>query len=260
MTTATSGIGKLLVIDSNVLFAKRLSNALREEGFEVNHSMEAAYALTMLEWDMPDAILCATNLREMGAFEIVPILHADQKTSHIPVIALGEDSENSLMAAFRAGCDDCVSRKLAPEGIAAHVRTFLRSREEGFQPTQMLESSQTSLEGNLSHLDLPGVIQMLQHSRQSGSLHINAGETDGILIFDGGQLTHAEAGDLVGDDAVIQIVKYCNKVESGVYKFIHGYAPGTRTVLHSATELMLQALREIDEEQEQQPSDEGVLP
>jgi len=73
-------------------------------------------------------------------------------------------------------------------------------------------------------------------------------------------LSHAEAGDLIGDDAVIQIVKCCNQVESGVYKFIHGYAPATRTVLHSATELMLQALREIDEEQEQQPSDEGVLP
>ena len=66
-------------------------------------------------------------------------------------------------------------------------------------------------------------------------------------------MSHAEAGDLIGDDAVIQIVKCCNQVESGVYKFIHGYAPATRTVLHSATELMLQALREIDEEQEQQP-------
>jgi len=33
---------------------------------------QAAYALTMLEWNAPAAILCATNLREMGALEMAP--------------------------------------------------------------------------------------------------------------------------------------------------------------------------------------------
>jgi CheY-like chemotaxis protein len=257
MNTAAASIGKLLVIDSNVLFAKRLTNALREQGFEVSHALEASYALTMLEWDTPCAILCATNLREMNAYDIVPILHQDPKTAHIPVIAIGDDGEKGLMAAYRAGCDDCVSRQQGVDSIANQVRQFLRSREEGFQPTQMLDVSQTALEGNLSHLDLPGVIQMLSHSRQSGSLHINSGDTDGVIVFDNGQVSHAEAVDLVGDDAVIQIVKNCNRAEKGVYKFIHGFTPATRTVLRSATELMLQALREIDEQE--RPSDEVLL-
>jgi CheY-like chemotaxis protein len=257
MNTATASIGKLLVIDSNVLFAKRLSAALRDQGFEVVHAMDAAYALTMLEWDTPCAILCATNLREMSAYDIVPILHQDAKTAQIPVIAIGDDSEKGLMASYRAGCDDCVSRQQGADSIANQVRQFLRSREEGFQPTQMLESSLTALEGNLSHLDLPGVIQMLSHSRQSGSLHINSGDIDGIIVFDNGQVSHAETNDVVGDDAVIHIVKSCNCAEKGVYKFIHGFIPATRTVLRSATELMLQALREIDEREE--PGEEVLL-
>jgi CheY-like chemotaxis protein len=257
MNSASAAIGKLLVIDSNVLFAKRLSNALREQGFEVVHAMDAAYALTMLEWDTPNAILCATNLREMNAYDIVPILHGDAKTAAIPVIAIGDDGEKGLMASYRAGCDDCVSRQQGADSIANQIRQFLRSREEGFQPTQMLESSLTALEGNLSHLDLPGVIQMLSHSRQTGSLHINSDDTDGVIVFDNGQVSHAEANESVGDDAVIQIVKNCNKAEKGVYKFIHGFAPATRTVMRSATELMLQALREIDEEE--RPMDEVLL-
>jgi CheY-like chemotaxis protein len=257
MSTTTASIGKLLVIDSNVLFAKRLTGALREQGFEVTHAMDAPYALTMLEWDTPSAILCATNLRQMSAYDIVPILHGDAKTSQIPVIAIGENGEQGLMAAYRAGCDDCVSRQQGAESIANQVRQFLRSREEGFQPTQMLESSLTALEGNLSHLDLPGVIQMLSHSRQNGSLHINSGDTDGIIVFDNGQVSHAETVDIVGDDAVIQIVKNCTRAEEGVYKFIHGFTPATRTVLRSATELMLQALREIDEDE--RPLDEVLL-
>ncbi len=240
---------RLLVIDSNVLFARRLGDALKREGFEVTHSTASAYALTMLEYNPPAAILCATNLREMGAYDIPPILHADPKTAHIPIIAMGDGDDWALMNAFRAGCDDFVDRRIGADNIAAHVRVFLRSHDEGFQPTQMLESSETALEGSLTHLDLPGVIQMLQHSRQTGALHVNAGSTDGLLFFDAGDVVHAESGELVGDDAVVHIVKSCNGVEAGVYKFVPGDTAPTRTVMRSATELMLDAMRAYDEGQ-----------
>ena len=238
---------RILLIDSNVFFAKRLTETLKQEGMEVTHSTQAAYALTMLEWDTPAAILCATNLREMSAFDLPRIVHSDHKTSHIPIIALGDGGDQALMAAFRAGCDDYVDRKLGPEHIAAHVRTFLKSHDEGFQPTQMLGRSETALSGSLSHLDLLGVVQMLAHSRQSGALHINTADLDGVMFFDAGEISHAEAGDRIGDEAVIQIVKRTNGIVNGVYKFVPGASATTRTVLRSATELMLGALRELDE-------------
>jgi DNA-binding response OmpR family regulator len=243
----SSAGAKLLLIDSNVFFAKRLGEALKQEGMEVTHSTQAAYALTMLEWDTPAAILCATNLREMNALDLPRIVHGDQKTAHIPIIALGDGGDHALMAAFRAGCDDYVDRKLGPEHIAAHVRTFLKSHEEGFQPTQMLGGSDTALSGSLSHLDLLGVVQMLAHSRQSGALYINAADLDGVIFFDTGDISHAEAGECIGDQAVIEIVKRTNGIENGVYKFVPGASATTRTVLRSATELMLDALRELDE-------------
>jgi hypothetical protein len=112
----------------------------------------------------------------------------------------------------------------------------------------MLNTQETALEGSLSHLDLPGIIQMLGHSRQTGALHINAGVADGIIFFDAGEVSHAEMGDLIGDDAVVHIVKNCDGLEKGVYKFVPGYTAATRTVLRSVTELMLAALRELDEE------------
>ena len=240
--------GKILLIDSNVFFARRVTDALRHEGFEVSHSTQSGYALTMLEYDTPSVILCSTSLREINAHELPPIIHADPKTAHIPVIAMGEGSENSLMEAFRAGCADYVDKRLGPELIAGHIKSFLRSNAEGFQPVQMLGSSDTALSGNLLHLDLPGVLQMLAHSRQSGALYVNAGVIDGIVFFDNGTITHAESGDLIGDDAVVQIVKCSNGVDSGGYKFVPGETASTRTVLRSATELMLEALRELDED------------
>jgi CheY-like chemotaxis protein len=238
---------RILLIDSNVLFAKRLGDALKREGFEVTTTTQATYALTALEYDAPTAIVCATNMREMGALEIAQIIHADTKNANLPIIATGDGSQGALMEAFQAGCDDYVDRHLSPATIANHVKNIIVSKVDGFQPTQMLGQADTSLSGNLTHHDLTGVMQMLSQARQTGALTINAGETDAVLFFDAGEIVHAECGPLFGDEAVLEILKNCVRCESGVYKFVYGAANAQRTVLRSATDLMLDAMREYDE-------------
>ncbi|HTV57965.1 MAG TPA: DUF4388 domain-containing protein [Verrucomicrobiae bacterium] len=245
--SANPQLPRVLLIDSNVYFAKRLGDALKQQGFDVVPCTQGAYALTMIEYNAPTAILCATNLREMGAYEIAPILRADPKTANIALIAIGAGGDQALLESYRVGCDDYIDRRRPPADLAAHIRSFLLSRQDGFQPTQMLSSADTDLSGSLSHLDLPGVIQMLEQARQSGGLHINAGVTDGIIFFEGGQIAHAECGSLFGDEAVLQIVKACQGAAHGVYKFVYGAAAPQRTVLRSATDLMLDAMREFDE-------------
>jgi CheY-like chemotaxis protein len=237
---------KILLIDSNVYFAKRLSDALKREGFEVSCNTQAAHALTAIEYDAPTAIICATNMREMDALDIARIIRADAKNTALPIIALGDGSQRALMQAFQAGCDDYIDRQRAPGVIAAHVKQIIISKAEGFQPTQMLAQADTSLSGSLTHHDLPGVIQMLGHAHQTGALHINAGETDALLFFDAGEITHAECGALFGDEAVIHILKSVHN-GAGVYKFVYGATSAQHTVLRSATDLMLDAMREFDE-------------
>jgi two-component system, cell cycle response regulator DivK len=274
MSATTAGTAvRVMLIDSNVLFSRRLGDALRREGLEVVHASQSAYALTMLEWNTPAAILCATNLREMGALEIAPLLRADPKTAQIPLVAISSGDSAALMEAFRAGCDECVDRRRPPEEIASHIRNMLLSRQEGFQPTQMLPGSETSLSGNIEHHDVTSVLQMLNQARQTGALHINssggsggasgsggadgAAGVDGIIFFDAGEMTHAECDTLFGDEAVIHILKACQKAPSGVYKFSYGAPALHRTVLRSATELMLDAMREFDEGERDQAEQES---
>ena len=238
---------KILLIDTNVYFSKRLGDALKREGFEVTASTQPSFALTTLEYDLPAAIVCSTNMREMGALEIARLVRADSKNSALPIIALGDGSQRALMEAFQAGCDDYIDRQRPPAVIATHVKNIIISKAEGFQPTQMLAQADTSLSGSLTHHDLPGVMQMLGHAHQTGALHINSGNTDALLFFDAGEITHAECGTLFGDEAVIHILKSCVQNNSGVYKFVYGSASQQRTVLRSATDLMLDAMREFDE-------------
>jgi CheY-like chemotaxis protein len=239
--------GKILLIDTNVYFSKRLSDALKREGFEVACSTQPAFALTTLEYDAPSAIVCSTNMREMGALDIARMIRADVRNSAMPIIALGDGGQRALMEAFQAGCDDYIDRTRPPAVIATHVKNIIISKAEGFQPTQMLTQSDTSLSGSLTHHDLPGVMQMLGHAHQTGALHINSGETDALLFFDAGTIAHAECGSLFGDEAVIHILKNCFHNNSGIYKFVYGSASTQRTVLRSATDLMIDAMREVDE-------------
>jgi DNA-binding response OmpR family regulator len=245
--------GKVFIVDTNLLFVKRLSEALRERGFEAVHCAEPAYALTMIEWNMPVAILCATSSRESEGFDIPAILRADTKTSHIPVIAIGDRGRQSQLEILRAGYEDFLDRRLGAEEITAHLISLLSSHRDGFQPTQMLAPSETAMDGRLSLVDLPGVIQVLSQSRQTGGLHINADATDGIIFFDAGEITHAESGQLAGDDAIIQLVKSCYLTKDGIYKFIPGDAGTLRTVQGSLNALILDALRQLDEKERDAP-------
>jgi DNA-binding NarL/FixJ family response regulator len=247
---------KILLIDTNVYFSKRLGDALKREGFEVISSTQPSFALTTLEYDPPTAIVCSTSMREMGALDIARLVRADAKNSALPVIALGDGSQRALMEAFQAGCDDYIDRTRPPAVIATHVRNIIVSKAEGFQPTQMLPQADTSLSGSLSHHDLPGVMQMLGHAHQTGALHINSGDTDALLFFDAGEITHAECGALFGDEAVIHILQSCMRNNSGVYKFVYGSSSARHTVLRSATDLMLDAMRELDESAHQSRQDE----
>ena len=49
MSSPSVGAPRILLIDSNVYFSKRVSDGLQQQGFEVTVSTQAAYALTMLE-------------------------------------------------------------------------------------------------------------------------------------------------------------------------------------------------------------------
>jgi len=247
---------KILLIDTNVYFSKRLSDALKREGFEVACSTQPSFALTTIEYDPPAAIVCSTSMREMGALDIARLVRADAKNSALPVIALGDGSQRALMEAFQAGCDDYIDRTRPPAVIATHVRNIIISKAEGFQPTQMLPQADTSLSGSLTHHDLPGVMQMLGHAHQTGALHINSGDTDALLFFDAGEITHAECGALFGDEAVIHILQSCMRNNSGIYKFVYGSSSAKHTVLRSATDLMLDAMREMDESAHQSRQDE----
>ena len=113
----------------------------------------------------------------------------------------------------------------------------------------MLSTAETALSGSLSHLDLPGRdADARPGAAKPARCTSTPDDTDGIIFFEGGEIVHAECDSLFGDEAVTEIVKTCHSATAGVYKFIYGATASQRTVLRSATDLLLDAMREFDED------------
>ncbi len=239
---------RILLIEPNLAFARRLTAALRSQDFEVQYCTQAEYALTMVEWNMPSAIICATNLQKPSDTEVPSILASDPKTSHIPVIALGDNHPQALINAYRAGYDDYFDRGLGAENVAGRIVALLSNRREDFHPTQMLTDTQTSLKGRLSAINLPSVIQMVAQSDLTGALHISTESTTGTIYFMAGEILHAESGQLVGTEAATHLLKSCSNVEKGDYEFVSGNVAPECTVHLPVTKILLDAMRELDEE------------
>ena len=201
---APANLPRILLIDSNVYFVKRLSDALEHAG--IRSRAERRRPLTRSPCSNGTRPPPSSAPRISARWALTKWLRfcaPIRRPQSIPLIAVGDWR--------RSGVDGSLSRRLRrlrrPSPAARRIsprtsRSFLVSRQDGFQPTQMLSTAETALSGSLSHLDLPGVMQMLGQAQQTGALHINAHDTDGIIFFEGGQIVHAECDSLFGDEAV----------------------------------------------------------
>src|SRR3978361_405127 len=101
-----------------------------------------------------------------------------------------------------------------------------------------------AFQGSLKELPLPDIIQLVSVSGKTGvfSLRRN-GDSTGEIYLRGGQIVHAHAGDLRGEEAMYELAIW---PEGDL-----GFSPGTETELttiqKSNTNLLMEAARRIDE-------------
>lgn len=100
------------------------------------------------------------------------------------------------------------------------------------------------IQGSLAEIPPFVVIQMLEMGRKSGVLEVDEGDVgrSRLWLADGAPV-HAETVDQRGFDAAICIAN----VSSGRFSFEPGRAAPEHTIRASATELLLEASRHLDE-------------
>jgi len=100
-----------------------------------------------------------------------------------------------------------------------------------------------ALQGSLSELSLPDVIQMVSVSGKTGVFSVERNQERGRIYLRDGQIVDATVGALRGDNAVYEMAIW----SEGEFTFEPGMEPDKVTIQLSNANLMMEAARRLDE-------------
>lgn len=100
-----------------------------------------------------------------------------------------------------------------------------------------------AFQGSLKELPLPDIVQLVSVSGKTGAFQLKKGDISGEIFLRDGQMVHAQAGALEGEEAVYELSVW----SEGEFVFQPGRAAPATTIKRSNTNLLMEAARRIDE-------------
>jgi len=124
MTQADSPL--ILVVDDYQDAREMYAEYLQFSGFRVAEARNGNEAVAQAFSLRPDLILMDLSLPGMDGWEATRVLKADDRTKHIPVVALtGHALAGASEGARKAGCDSFVTKPCLPDDLVVEVRRML---------------------------------------------------------------------------------------------------------------------------------------
>ena len=116
----------ILVVDDYQDAREMYAEYLQFSGFRVAEARNGNEAVTQAFSLRPDLILMDLSLPGMDGWEATRLLKADDRTKHIPVVALtGHALAGASEGAKKAGCDSFVTKPCLPDDLVVEVRRML---------------------------------------------------------------------------------------------------------------------------------------
>jgi two-component system, chemotaxis family, protein-glutamate methylesterase/glutaminase len=95
--------------------------------------------------------------------------------------------------------------------------------------------------GTITNTSLPDVIQLICISRNSCRMTVKSGSKKGIVVVRDGEIIHAEATDVTGEDAFYEIVSW----ELGVFE-CDNVRVESETIHESWDFLLIESMRRLE--------------
>ena len=128
---APDGKPLVLVVDDYADAREMYSEYLEFSGFRVAEAKNGVEALDQALSLKPDIILMDLSLPTMDGWEATRRLKSDDRTRHIPVVALtGHALAGFSDGAKKAGCDGFVTKPCLPDALVAEVRRMLEQNRD----------------------------------------------------------------------------------------------------------------------------------
>ena len=116
----------VLIVEDQADLRQLYAQQLAISGFDVIEAGNGEDAITRTTDRGPDVVLMDLSLPIVDGWEATRRLKSDERTAHIPVVALtAHDGSGELQRATRAGCDWLVPKPCPPDALIVEVRRVL---------------------------------------------------------------------------------------------------------------------------------------
>ncbi|MBA4109973.1 MAG: hybrid sensor histidine kinase/response regulator [Leptothrix sp. (in: Bacteria)] len=120
------GQERILVVDDNQDAAETVALVLRDVGYEVRTAHDGLAALAVLDEFVPELAMLDIGLPSMDGYELASRLQADERTRHIPLIAVtGYGAESDLARALQAGFRERLVKPVETPQLLQTIRRLL---------------------------------------------------------------------------------------------------------------------------------------
>jgi CheY-like chemotaxis protein len=227
---------QLLFVDDDGDFLAMIQDffaSLGEKIWQIHCVTSADQALELLKVRKIDLVVSDVNMPMLDGIQFLHILnrsHPDLKKAVITANA----TEEKRSACLAEGAELFIEKPRSPEGLRS---IFIMLEElitwtprEGFQ-------------GVLRRVGLQDVIQMECLGRNSSILEIHNQQLRGRVYIEDGRIIHAQAGDLVGENAFYQLLS----LPSGEFQLHPFELPPKRSIDGQWEFLLMESARVRDE-------------
>ncbi|MFZ0803991.1 MAG: response regulator [Terriglobales bacterium] len=123
---------RALIVDDSSVMRKIVERSLRQAGLDLKQVLEAgngAEALTVLQDNSVDLILCDINMPVMDGLEFVKQLSGVANAKGVPVVMITtEGSESHVVQALSCGAKGYIRKPFTPDQVKEHVIPVLEGK------------------------------------------------------------------------------------------------------------------------------------
>ena len=121
------GKAKILYIEDNVDNMILVKRILEIEGYEVIEAETGEEGLAKAFENYPDIVITDINLPDIDGYTVTNTLKKDQKTAHIPIIAMTANvMKKDKETVFEAGCDGYIAKPIDVDELPMQIENFLK--------------------------------------------------------------------------------------------------------------------------------------
>jgi DNA-binding response OmpR family regulator len=227
---------RILIVDPDYSKDSALVLRLSNDGYEVEGASDARGAAKIIFDSGTDLVISEINLPGTDGMRFCRALRDNTTSVHIPFFFLTQEVGDRLgTQCLEAGADDFFRKPPDLEMLSIKIRNILALKSS--------RGTKSGISGTLKDMSFTDIIQSLTTGDKDVEIQLQNGSKKGVIYIQQGEIIHAQAEGLEGQDAVYRLMTW----QDGDFEISACTAFPPRNIYESAMSLLMEGARIADE-------------